>query len=421
MPGCVPAIMACSMTKKLLRKYANLVVVMGVHLKKGQGCIINSSVEQCEFAKIVAEEAYRAGAKWVRIDWNFQEFTKLKYRKESTTTLSKVTVWEEEKAKYNVEALPAVIHIFSDDPDGLSGVNPEKLQKSSIARAKVLKQYRDATEGKSQWTIVAVPSPKWAKKVFPGERTSAAVAKLWDAILKSVRITEDNDPIAEWKAHDETLNRKNEIMSSYDFDYLHYKNKYGTDFKCWLIPKSKWNGGGDKLLDGTFFNPNMPTEEVFISPMKGRAEGTLVSTKPLSYQGQLIDKFSITFKDGKAVSWNAETGADVLDKMFNMDDGAKMLGELALIPYDSPISNTGILFYETLFDENASCHVALGFGFGSSLDGYENMTLEQQHENGINDSFIHVDFMVGSEDLNIDGYTRDGKKVEVFKNGDWAV
>lgn len=408
------------MTKTLLRKYAKLIVVMGVNLKKGQGCIINCSVEQHEFARLVAEEAYRAGAKWVRIDWNYQEFTKLKYRHESVTTLSKVPAWEEEKAKYTVETLPALIHIASDDPDGLKSVNAEKMQKSSIARMKVLKPYRDATDDKNQWTIVAVPSPKWAKKVFPGERTSVAVEKLWQAILASVRITKDNDPVEEWKAHNAALQAKYKVLNDYDFDYLEYKNKYGTDFRCWLIPGSTWNGGGDVLLDGTFYNPNMPTEEVFISPMKGKAEGTVVSTKPLSYQGKLIDRFSITFRDGKAVEWKAEVGQEVLDKMLGMDEGAKMLGELALIPYNSPISNSGILFYETLFDENASCHVALGRGFSSCLPGFAEMSKEEQYEKGINDSLIHVDFMIGSEDLNIDGYTRDGKKVAVFRNGDWA-
>lgn len=409
------------MTKTLLRKYAKLIVKMGVNIKKGQGCIINVSVEHHDFAKMVAEEAYRAGAKWVRIDWNYQDFTKLKYRHENLTTLSQVPAWEEEKAKYTVETLPALIHIASDDPDGLKGVNVEKMQKSLIARTKVLKPYRDAQDDKNQWTIVAVPSPKWAKKVFPGERTSVAVQKLWDAILHTVRVTPDNDPVAEWNQHNETLGEKCKTLNSYNFEKLHYKNKYGTDFTCWLIDNSRWNGGGDRLMDGTFYHPNMPTEEVFISPMAGKCEGTVVATKPLSYQGQLIDKFSVTFENGKAVSWKAEVGQDVLDRMLGMDDGAKMLGELALIPYDSPIANTGILFYNTLFDENASCHVALGRGFASTLPGYENMSKEEQTADGINDSLIHVDFMIGSEDMEIDGYTRDGKVVPVFRNGDWAL
>lgn len=409
------------MNKSMLRKYARLVVEMGANVQKGQGVIINAPAEQHEFVILVTEEAYRAGAKWVRVDWNCQAVTKLKYKKESVTTMSKVPAWEEERAKYTVETLPALIHIMSDDPDGLKGLNPDKLQKVNISRQKVLKKYRDATDDKNQWTIVGVPCGKWAKKVFPGERTSVALAKLWDAVLASVRITKDNDPVEEWKVHNKSLQQKCDTLNAMELDRLQYKNAAGTDFTCWLIPDSQWKGGGDTLLNGIFYNPNMPTEEVFISPMKGKAEGTVVSTKPLSYQGQLIDGFSITFKNGKAVSWQAKQGEELLSKMITMDEGAAMLGELALIPYNSPISNTGILFYETLYDENASCHVALGMGFGSSLKGFEDMSQEMQHEKGINDSIIHVDFMIGSQDMDIVGYKKNGEQVQIFKNGDWAI
>lgn len=409
------------MNKTMLRKYAKLTVQGGVNLQKSQGCIISAGVDQHEFALLVQEEAYRAGAKWVRMDWNCQASAKLKYRHEGLNILSKVPAWEEEREKYTVETLPALIHIMSDDPDGLKGLNVEKLQKVNIARSKVLKKYRDATEDKNQWTIVAVPSAKWAKKVFPGLRTSAAIAKLWDAIFECVRISKANDPVQEWNKHNKLLQDKCDKLNAMNFDYLHYKSGNGTDFKCWLIPNSKWKGGGDTLINGVFYNPNMPTEEVFVSPMKGKAEGTVVSTKPLSYQGMIIDNFSISFKDGKAVSWKAEKGQEMLTRMIGMDEGAAMLGELALIPNNSPISNSGILYYETLFDENASCHIALGMGFGSSLKGYENMTREEHHEKGINDSIIHVDFMIGSADMNIVGYTRDGKAVQIFENGDWAI
>lgn len=409
------------MNKTMLRKYAKLVVVMGANIQKGQGCIINAPVERHEFAKLVAEEAYRKGAKWVRIDWLYQDFTKIKYRHESATMLSKVPTWEEEKAKYSVETLPAMIHILSDDPDGLKGINLDKLQKATIARTKILKTYRDQMDEKIQWTIVGVPCEKWAKKVFPNDRTSVAMSKLWDAIFTAVRITKDNDPVAEWEAHNAKLKAKYQILNDYKFDYLHYTNAIGTDFKCWLNPKGKWAGGGDTTLSGVFFNPNMPTEEVFTSPIAGKAQGKVVSTKPLSYQGQLIEEFSITFENGKAVSWEAKQGKEVLDKMLGMDDGAKMLGELALVPYDSPISNTGLLFFETLYDENASCHVALGRGFANCLEGFENMSKEEQTAEGINDSLIHVDFMIGSKDMSIVGYTKDGEKVQVFQNGDWAI
>lgn len=410
------------MKKSILRKYAKLAVKTGVNLQKGQGCVISAQVDQFEFAEMVAEEAYRAGAKWVMMDWGDQAVTKLKYRHETLTQLSKVEEWQKERMKFMGETLPAMIHIASTDPDGLKGVNVQKMQKAGAAVGKIMKPYRDAMDNKYQWCILAAPSKKWAKKVFPGERTSAAVEKLWEAILQTVRITEDNDPVAEWQKHNETLRKKCEKLNSLDLDYLHYQSKSGTDFKCWLIPGSKWHGGCDTLATtGVSYNPNMPSEEVFTSPMRGRCEGTLAATLPLSYQGNLIDKFSVTFQDGKAVSVKAEQGQELLEHMIKMDEGACMLGELALVPDDSPISNSGILFYNTLFDENAACHVALGAGFDETVPGFENMSDEELLEKGVNDSIIHVDFMVGCKDLDITGYTRDGKEVQIFKNGNWAI
>ncbi len=410
------------MKKTIMRKYAKLAVKTGVNLQKGQGCVISAQVDQFEFAEMVAEEAYRAGAKWVMMDWGDQPITKLKYRHETLTQLSTVPEWLKERMKYMGETLPAMIHIASADPDGLKGVNVAKMQKAGAAVGKIMKPYRDAMENKYQWCILAVPSKKWAKKVFPGERTSTAMEKLWASILQTVRITEDNDPVAEWAKHNETLHKKCEKLDSLDLDYLHYESKNGTDFKCWLIPGAKWHGGCDTLpTNGVSYNPNMPSEEVFTSPMRGRCEGTLVATLPLSYQGNLIDKFSVTFKDGKAVSVKAEQGQELLEHMIKMDEGACMLGELALVPDDSPISNSGVLFYNTLFDENAACHVALGRGFNETIPGFENMSDEEIKEKGVNDSIIHVDFMVGSKELNITGYTRDGKKIQIFKNGNWAI
>lgn len=409
------------MKKSILRKYARLAVKTGVNLKKGQGCVISAQVDQHEFAELVAEEAYRAGAKWVTINWGDQNVTKLDYRHQTVTQLSRVEEWQKARQQFYVDQLPAMIHIASADPDGLKGVNISKMQKSSMAVGKVMKPYRTAMDGKYQWCILAVPSAKWAKKVFPGLRTSAAVQKLWDAILSSVRVSEDNDPVAEWAEHQKAMSEKCRKLTELDLDYLHYESKSGTDFKCWLIPGSRWEGGGSSLIDGTFFTPNMPTEEVFTTPMRGKCEGTLVSTLPLSYQGNLIDKFSVTFQDGKAVSVKAEQGQALLENMIKMDEGACMLGELALVPVDSPISNSGILFYNTLFDENAACHVALGRGFNETVPGFESMTDEELKEKGVNDSIIHVDFMVGSKELNITGYTRDGRKVPIFKNGNWAL
>ena len=409
------------MKKTILRKYAKLAVRTGVNLKKGQGCAIYAQVEQHEFAELVAEEAYRAGAKWVQVFWQDQAVRKLDLRHQTVTQLSKVEEWEKVQQQMFVDQLPARIHIESADPDGLKGVSVPKMQKAQAARSTVLRPYRKAIDNKHQWTIIAVPSKKWAKKVFPGERASAAVEKLWQAILNAVRVTEDNDPEAAWAQHNATLQEKSQKLNALDLDYLHYQAPNGTDFKCWLIPGAKWGGGGAAILDGTFHNPNMPTEEVFTSPMRGKCEGTLVSTMPLSYQGNLIRNFSVTFENGRAVSCQAEQGQDLLEKMIHMDEGAAMLGELALVPYDSPISQSGILYYNTLFDENAACHVALGFGFPECVEGFDQMSEEELKEKGINDSIIHVDFMIGCKDLSITGYTREGKAVQIFKNGNWAI
>lgn len=409
------------MKKTVMRKYAKLAVRTGANVQKGQGVVISAQVDQHEFAEMVAEEAYRAGAKWVMVNWGDQALKKLDYRHQTVTQLSRVEDWEKAKMQHMVDSLPAMIHIDSVDPDGLKGVNIEKMQKSGAAIGRVMKPMRDKMDNKYQWTIVAVPSKKWAKKVFPGERTSVAVEKLWEAILNTVRVSADNDPVAEWEKHNNNLHEKCAKLNALNLDYLHYESKNGTDFKCWLIPGAEWHGGCDTLPNGTVYNPNMPSEECFTSPMKGKCEGTLVATLPLSYQGNLIDKFSITFKDGKAVSVKAEQGQELLEHMIKMDDGACMLGELALVPDDSPISNSGILFYNTLFDENAACHVALGRGFNETIPGFADMTDEELKEKGINDSIIHVDFMIGSKELNVTGYTKDGKKVQIFKDGNWAI
>ena len=283
----------------------------------------------------------------------------------------------------------------------------------------MLKPYNDAMENRYQWTIAAVPSPEWAQKVFPGETKARAVAKLWDAILATVRVSADNDPVAAWQAHNATFAKNAKALNDAKFDTLEYKSANGTDFRVTLNPRGVWKGGCDKTLAGVQHNPNLPTEEIFTTPLKGKAEGRLVSTKPLSYQGQLIEDFSIDFKDGKAVSWRAAKNESLLGQMLSMDEGAAYLGELALVPVESPVNRTGILFYNTLFDENASCHVALGRGFADCLEGFETMSKQEQTDAGVNDSIIHVDFMVGTDDLSIVGY-KDGKATKVFENGTWA-
>ena len=407
------------MTKTMQKKYARLIARVGVNIKKGQPVRIYCEADQHEFITILVSECYKAGASRVEVDWAFQAVTKLNYKHRTLKSLSEVPAWQEERLKLMVEEVPCRIYIESEDPYGLAGVNREKMQKSQMARYKITKKYSDALENKDQWCIAAVPSYAWAKRVFPNETKNKAYNMLWDAILETVYVTKDNDPEEAWKNHNANLKKRTAYLNDKKFDYLHYKSSNGTDFKAWLIPESHWCGGGETTLSGNFFNPNLPTQEVFISPKKGFAEGKVVSTKPLSWQSQIIDEFYITFKDGKAVEWDAKVGKDLLDKMLTMDDGAKYLGELALIPHDSPIANTGILFYNTLFDENASCHVALGRGFCDTIDGFEEKSLEECQALGVNDSMIHVDFMIGAPDLEITGY-KDGVAYPIFKDGNWA-
>lgn len=407
------------MTKTMMRKYAELIARVGANIKKGQPVLITCQADQYEFIEILVKECYKAGASKVSIDWMYQPIDKLSYRYRTLKSLSAVPSWQEEKMKCVSEELPCRIYIESEDPDGLNGVNQDKMQKSLVATYKIMKPYRDKMENKYQWVIAAVPSYAWAKKVFPGETKRRAYELLWEAILKTVYVTKDNDPIEEWRKHNEELLMHCNYLNKMNFDYLEYKSSNGTDFKASLIPEGRWCGGGEYTLGGNYFNPNMPSEEVFISPKKGFAEGKLVATKPLSYNGMLIENFSITFKDGKAVSWEAEKGEELLGKMLTTDEGSAYLGELALIANDSPISNMNTLFYNTLFDENASCHVAIGKGFCDTIEGYQDKTLEECHELGINESLIHVDFMIGSPDMNITGY-RDGKAYKIFENGNWA-
>ncbi len=407
------------MNKTLMKKYAALIARVGANVQKGQPVVIYAEVDQGEFVSYVTEECYKAGASRVSHEWSYQPITKMNYKYRTLKSLSTVPAWQEAKMQQMVEEVPCRIRIESADPDGLRGINRDKVQKSRIATYPIMKKYNDALENKDQWTIAAVPSYAWAKKVFPGEKKNKAYEMLWEAILNAVRVTKDNDPVEEWRRHNEKFKEKCAWLNEQHFDYLEYKSANGTDFRASLIPEGKWCGGGDTSLLGRFFNPNLPTEEIFTSPKRGMADGKLVSTKPLSYQGQLIENFYITFKEGKAVEWDAEKGKELLTQMLTMDEGAAYLGELALVPKNSPISESGILFYNTLFDENASCHVAMGRGFMDTIVDFQNKSHEECHALGINDSMIHVDFMIGAPDMSITGY-KNGKATPIFVNGTWA-
>lgn len=407
------------MKKTVLQRYAHLIAKTGVNVQPGQEVVVRAGLDQPEFVQMVVEECYKLGASLVTVDWEYQPLAKTRYRYAKTNVLAKVEEWELAKIKHRVETLPAMIYLESEDPDGLAGMNQKKFAAVQQKRYPILKPFRDEMENKYQWCIAAVPGKKWAKKVFPELRVSAAVEKLWEMILMTSR-ADGEDPVAAWDAHNADLAARCEYLNNLHPVELRYHSKNGTDFTLGLIPEGQFEGGSAKTLSGTVYNPNIPSEEAFTSPMKGKAEGTVVATRPLSYQGQLIENFSLTFHEGKVVSLQAEKNQALLEKMVAMDENSCYLGECALVPYDSPIRNSEVTFLNTLFDENACCHLALGMGFAECIRGYETKTLEECRALGVNDSIIHVDFMIGSEDLSIDAVDAEGKLHPIFRDGNWA-
>ena len=407
------------MNKTRLKKYAQLIAKCGVNIQKGQEVTITAELDQPEFVKMLVDECYKAGAKKVSVEWTYQPLTKSNVKYCSEKVLATLEDWQIQKLEHQAEVLPCKIFLTSEDPDGLAGINQKKFAKSRAARAKIIKPIRAKMENKYQWCIAAIPGKGWAKKVFPGERTSVAVEKLWEAILSTSRVYDD--PILEWDKHNKNLAKRCEYLNSLGIKELVYKADNGTDFTVGLIPDALFCAGGEYTMgSNVYFNPNIPSEETFTSPMKGKAEGIVYSSLPLSYGGQLINNFWLKFKEGKVVDVGAEENVELLREMVSLDEGASYLGECALVPYSSPIRESGILFYNTLFDENAACHLAIGRGFTNVLKDYEKYTDKEAHEMGINDSATHVDFMIGTRDLSITAITNEGKKVEIFKNGDWA-
>ena len=406
------------MKKTVLRKYAQLIAQCGVNVQKGQEVFIVAGLDQPEFVKMVVEACYKLGASRVVVDWDYQPLEKLHNRYCTVETLGSLTGYQKARWEHFVEKLPCRIYIDSEDPDGLRGINQKKMMKAQQMRYPLVKGYRDEMENKYQWCIAAAPGEAWAKKLFPSLSKHQAVEKLWEAILSTSRVTDD--PVAAWDAHNADLTARCDYLNSLGIEKLHYTASNGTDFTVGMIPEAVFKGGGDTSLKGVFFNPNIPTEECFISPMRGQAEGVVHASMPLSHDGQLIEDFWIRFHEGKAVEWHAEKNNQLLTNIITADEGAAYLGECALVPFDSPIQNTGLLFYNTLFDENAACHLALGMGFADTIRDFENKTLDECRALGVNDSMVHVDFMIGTADLAIDAETRDGRTVAIFKDGNWA-
>ncbi|HLR08476.1 MAG TPA: aminopeptidase [Bacillota bacterium] len=404
----------------IMEKYAELALRTGVNLQKGQPLMVNAPVDGADFVRIVARKAYEMGAKIVHINWSDDELTLLKYENAPEEVITTVPEWLVKLYNYYAEDDAAVLSIMSSNPDLLKDVDPERIAKANKAHAEALKNFRQYTmNDKITWSIIAIPNSDWAQKVFPDKPKEEAVKRLWDAIVKIVRVDKD-DPVAAWEKHNATLETAREVLNAKKYKKLLFKAP-GTDLELALPEGHIWKGGSAKSEKGTTFNPNMPTEEVFSLPHKYGVNGTVSSTKPLNHGGSLIDNFTLTFKDGKVVDFKAEQGEDTLKHLLDTDDGARRLGEVALVPHESPVSQSGLIFYNTLFDENASCHIALGKAYPTNLVGGASMSDEELDKHGVNDSLIHVDFMIGSEKLNIDGVKADGTTEPVFRNGTWAL
>ena len=408
------------MNKTLLRNYAKLIVEIGANVQKGQDVVVNARVNEAYFAELVVEAAYKAKARSVRVEWSDDQITRLAYKYQSLKTLSEMPKWQEEKLQHAVDTLPARIYIVSDDPDALKGVDQDKYTKVKMALGPTIMKYREQMENKYQWVIAGIPSEAWAKKVFPNETKNNAVKKLWDAILTTTRVL--GDPIKNWEEHNKILKEKCDWLNNLNIDTLYYKSSNGTDFSIRLKQGMIFEGGAARTIQGVVYQPNMPTEECFTSPDKTSANGVVMATKPLSVDGKVVDNFGFKFENGKVVEVIAENKEhkDVLEHLISVDEGARQLGEVALVPFDSPINQTGILFFETLYDENACCHLALGRAFDECIKDFDKKSEEEIASFDLNKSIIHVDFMIGSRDLYITAKTIDGKMVEIFKNGTWA-
>ena len=353
------------------------------------------------------------------MNWHDDAMARLKYLHADDEVFDSVPEWRSHFFNDYATEGAAYLAISASDPENFKGVDHKRLVRAQQASGKALKEF-DRLQMCSgfPWCIASIPIPSWATMVFPEASEDEAMEKLWDAILLCARV--DDDPVKAWQEHNADLAARCEHLNSLHIRQLHYTADNGTDLTVGMIPQARWCGGGETSLQNIFFNPNIPTEECFISPKRGEAEGIVYATKPLSYQGQLIDNFSIRFHEGKAVEWHAEQNESLLTKLITMDEGSCYLGECALVPYDSPIRESGLLFYNTLFDENAACHLALGMGFADTIRDFQNKTLDECRALGVNDSMVHEDFMIGSEDMNIDAICTDGKIVPIFRKGNWA-
>ncbi|ULO10130.1 aminopeptidase [Paenibacillus sp. 19GGS1-52] len=405
--------------KAQLSKYADLAVQIGVNIQPGQILVVNAPITAAEFVRLITAKAYAVGASLVKVNWSDESITRQQFEHAAPEVFTKAPTWLAGEMTEFAENGAAILAVVAENPDALKGIDPERIANFQKTRGTAMSKFREyQMSDKISWSVVAVPSQAWADKVFPDVPAEDRINKLWEAIFHTVRLDRE-DPLAAWQEHLDTLEQKANVLNAKQYKKLHYIAP-GTDLSIELPEGHIWAQGDSVNAKGHSFVANMPTEEVFTAPLKTGVNGTVHSTKPLSYGGNIIDDFSITFENGKIVSVTAEKGQEALEYLISLDEGAKYLGEVALVPHKSPISESNILYYNTLFDENASNHLAIGTAYPFCLKGGKEMTQEELIEHGLNTSVTHVDFMIGSPEMDIYGITADGNKEPVFLKGNWA-
>ena len=404
-----------------LREYAALLARVGLNIQPGQTLVISSPVECAGFARLCASAAYDAGCREVVMNWRDDVLAREKFLRAESSVFDEVPLWRRHFYNDYAREGAAYLSIAAEDPENLLGVDPDRLVRSQRAGGKALEEfYRLQMSSGFPWCIASIPIPSWAKRVFPGLPEAEAMEKLWDAIFRTMRITGDGQSAARWAEHTEMLARRKARLNELRFRTLHYTNALGTDLTVELPQDHIWEAGDDVTQKGQAFIANMPTEEIFTAPLRHGVNGVVCAAMPLVHDGNIIDKFRFVVREGKIVEATAEKGEDVLRAAISVDEGAAYFGEVALVPYDSPISNLKLLFYNTLFDENAACHLAFGEAY-PCIEGGRDMSKEQLKEKGLNDSITHVDFMIGTKDLSIVGTTHEGREIPVFVEGNFAL
>ena len=406
--------------ERQIDKYVELVIQKGINIQKGQILVINSPVEVYDFTRKLVKQAYELGASEVVVHWNDEVVGKYKYVYGAEDIFDTFPEWQKESMEYYRKKGAAFLSVYATDPDILKEVDKTRVARFQKAKSLALKEYYENVMGNSnQWCVISVPTQAWAKRVFPELSTEVAILEMWKLILKIVRADKEN-PILEWENHLNTLKARMDYLNKKRFAKLIYRNSLGTNLEIGLPEGHKWISGGEKSKAGVEFVANIPTEEIFTMPHREKVNGVVVSSKPLIYGGSVIDKFTLTFKDGEVINYSAEVGEEILEKLLSMDENSKYLGEVALVEYDSPISKSERVFYNTLFDENASCHLAFGGAYPVCLENSEGQSEEELKERGMNNSLTHEDFMIGTEDMEIVGIDSEGRETIIMKNGNFV-